>query len=302
MYSGNDELPLAARAGTTERSTMMPEGRVHQEPRSTWRGASGTEGLDVLMRDASRHRSVAAVSRDLGHEIKSVLNVVTLNLALLSRVASTSQPSRADLELAARSSDVMRRELKRLDSYIDGILRAHARDDEGWQRLDLCATCQRIALLIASRATRQRVVVRAAVPESEVFIEACPAQLQNAILNLAINALDAMPNGGTLDLQVVGRRPRRARSHQRQRSGIVRRRALRPLATPPDGGRSGRRPGREQGGGGRARRPDRIPSGQRRPGRVFHPGVHQAHRPLKRDRHAPRTAGRRQQGYPRRTD
>ena len=109
-----------------------------------------------------------------------MLNVVTLNLALLSRVASTGQPSRADLELAARSSDVMRRELKRLDTYIDGVLRAHARDDEGWQRLDLCACCQRIGLLIGARAARQRVTVRINMPETEVFIEACPAQLHYA--------------------------------------------------------------------------------------------------------------------------
>ena len=97
-------------------------------------GPAASDLMTELMTDASRHRSVAAVSRDLGHEIKSVLNVITLNLALLSRVASTGQPSKADLELAARSGDVMRRELKRLDSYIDGIMRAHARDDEGWQR------------------------------------------------------------------------------------------------------------------------------------------------------------------------
>ena len=155
-----------------------------------------------LTADAARHRSVAAVSRDLGHEIKSVLNVVTLNLALLSRVSSNAQPSKADLELAARSGDVMRRELKRLDTYIESILRAHARDDEGWQRLDLGACCQRIALLIGPRAARQRVAVRLNVPDSEVFINACPAQLQNALLNLAVNALDAMPNGGSLDLQV----------------------------------------------------------------------------------------------------
>ena len=202
IHSKQGEVPVAARAGTAERSTMVAEGKVQEETRNGWRGPSGTEGLDVLMRDASRHRSVAAVSRDLGHELKSVLNVVTINLALLSRVASSGQPSRAELELAVRSSDVMRREIKRLDSYIDGILRAHARDDEGWQRLDLCAICQRIAMLIGSRAARQRVAVRVTVPDSEVFIDACPAQLQNAILNLAINALDAMPNGGSLDLQV----------------------------------------------------------------------------------------------------
>ena len=77
LHSGKVELPAATRAGSAERSTMAPEVRVQREDaRPEWRGASGLEGLDSLMRDASRHRSAAAVSRDLGHELKSVLNVV----------------------------------------------------------------------------------------------------------------------------------------------------------------------------------------------------------------------------------
>ena len=104
------------RPGGTQRAPAVPEVRVHRDSaRSCRPRVSATDTLASLMADASRQRSVSAVSRDLGHELKSVLNVVTLNLALLSRVASTGQPTRADLELAARSGDVMRRELKRLD-------------------------------------------------------------------------------------------------------------------------------------------------------------------------------------------
>jgi two-component system sensor histidine kinase HydH len=178
---------------------------VHDKGSSNEWPATAVEpdALAALMRDASRHRSVAALSRDIGHELKSVLNVVGLNLALLSRVASTGTPSRADLELAARTGDVMRRELKRLDASIEVILQTQGRDD-GQQRVDLGACCERVGSLIAAKAARQRVTLDVSTADTEILVDACPAQLQNAILNLAVNALQAMPKGGRLEITASG--------------------------------------------------------------------------------------------------
>jgi signal transduction histidine kinase len=177
---------------------------VQQDTTNGWHGpAPDSASLTGLMRDAARHRSVAALSRDIGHELKSVLNVVGLNLALLSRVAATSEPSRADIDLAARSGEVMRRELKRLDASIEAVLQLHSQDD-GFQRIDLGACCEQIGLLVAAKAARQRVTMRVTVLETGIMVDASPAQLQNAVLNLVVNALEAMLKGGTLDIVVSG--------------------------------------------------------------------------------------------------
>jgi signal transduction histidine kinase len=159
--------------------------------------------MSELIRDASRHRSVSALSRDIAHELKSILNVLGLNLALLTRVTGTAHPSPADLELAARSGDVMRRELKRLDGAIETVLQTQARDDAELQRIDLAACCERVGSLLAAKAARQRVTVRVLPADTEVLMDAYPAELQGAILNLAVNALQAMPRGGTLVIEVT---------------------------------------------------------------------------------------------------
>ena len=164
--------------------------------------AARQAGLDALMRQASQYRGLAFIARDVGHDLKSLLNVLSLNLALLSRLASPERPAGTDPEMSGRCTEVMRRELKRLNAAIDQILPRSAYDGDGTERFDLGASCQRMADLIAPRAARQQVEVRLALPETEVLIQGFPDRIQGALLNLVVNALKAMSTGGTLDVRL----------------------------------------------------------------------------------------------------
>lgn len=54
--------------------------------------------------------------------------------------------------------------------------------------------------VLLQRALREDVELRLAVAASPTFAMADPAQLESAVLNLALNAQDAMPDGGTLTI------------------------------------------------------------------------------------------------------
>src|SRR5262249_14152111 len=66
---------------------------------------------------------------------------------------------------------------------------------------------ERTLALVAGRARKQHVEVQFTPPEPPVTVEADEEQLRQLFVNLALNALDAMPRGGTLSVEV---RPPRA--------------------------------------------------------------------------------------------
>jgi len=164
--------------------------------------ADRAAAIEASLRHASQNRGLASLYQDLAHDLKSVLNVIGLNLALLSRAASPEGGAPADFQRAVRCGDIMRRELRRLDHAIDLILDRSLVERDAPQAFDLDACCERVARLTAARAARQRVEVRVEVPGSPVSLVGFADRVQGALLNLAVNALDAMPNGGTLELRV----------------------------------------------------------------------------------------------------
>ena len=67
---------------------------------------------------------------------------------------------------------------------------------------DLVCLIEQTLALIRGRAEKQHVSINWQRPPNPVRIEADGEQLQQVLVNLLLNALDALPRGGTINLSV----------------------------------------------------------------------------------------------------
>jgi signal transduction histidine kinase len=157
-------------------------------------------------------RKAAAIGRLLAgvaHEVKNPLNAMTIHLELLKqKVSSIKEPivvpapaggPGRPLDLA-KHVHIISSEIKRLDEVVAGFLKFARPDELKLQPVALTTVVQDVVLTISPEAQRRRVTIRQECPPLLPEINADQGMLMQAVLNLAINALQAMPDGGSLRL------------------------------------------------------------------------------------------------------
>jgi PAS domain S-box-containing protein len=166
------------------------------------RNRSGQEDLGTLvtLRDIESRRQLeqqldfssrlAAISRLTGgvaHEIKNPLNAMALHLEVLKGKLDGQQPE----------IDVIAREIKRLDSVVKTFLNFNRPVDLNYKPMDFNELVKRVLALVSVDANAKNVQLET-VLEDRLWINGDPDLLQQAILNVINNGLEAMTNGGTL--------------------------------------------------------------------------------------------------------
>jgi signal transduction histidine kinase len=157
-------------------------------------------------------RKAAALGRLLAgvaHEVKNPLNAMTIHLELLKqKVGSIKEPivvptaagtPGKPLDLA-KHVNIISSEIKRLDEVVAGFLKFARPEELKLQPVRLNTVLRDVVMTITPEAHRRGIAVREECPASLPEINADQGMLMQAVLNLAINALQAMPEGGTLRL------------------------------------------------------------------------------------------------------
>ncbi len=161
----------------------------------------------VVLRDttAERQRRQAAESQDrlatvgqlaagIAHDFNNIMAVITLYSQTLER--NPDFPKRREY-LATIS-----KQAQHASALISQIVEFSRAEEMEWGRLDLLPFVKEMVKLL-QRTLPENIQVTLAADAGEYEVKADPALLRQAIMNLALNARDAMPHGGELQLSLA---------------------------------------------------------------------------------------------------
>jgi signal transduction histidine kinase len=181
-------------------------------------------GILLVVRNlayVSRMQSTIAYSRKLvalgrltagiAHEVKNPLNAMMIHLELLRTKIRKSalvpaggggllaETARADEGLLQHVS-VIETEIRRLDEVVQGFLKFTRPEDLRLQAVRVSVLFEELLPVLQPEARKNGVRVIVETSDEQLAVNGDAATLRQAMLNLAMNACQAMPNGGTLRL------------------------------------------------------------------------------------------------------
>jgi len=171
--------------------------------------ARNLDYLSQVHSTISYSRKLAALGRlfaGVTHEVKNPLNAMTIHLELLKGKLAKAGSS-ADI---AKHVDVIGAEIKRLDEVVVNFLKFTRPEELKLEPVDLDRMISHVARTVEPEAKAHGVTVKVDVPESLPPVNGDASMLGQVFMNLAVNAVQAMPDGGTLrfDARAMGRRVR----------------------------------------------------------------------------------------------
>lgn len=144
-----------------------------------------TEARDELVR-AEKAASVGRLASGIAHEVGNPLSAILGYLGLLQRNAGEQE--RELLESAER-------EARRIDRIVRGLLDYARPRETRVHPIEVNDVVSRSLDLLATQGKFQGVTIERAFAEALPSIEADPYQLEQVLVNLLLNAVDAMEGG-----------------------------------------------------------------------------------------------------------
>jgi signal transduction histidine kinase len=155
--------------------------------------------LQVRAKRAERLAELGTLTGGLAHEIKNPLSTIQLNLQLLQEDITPDNPAYSRV---INRLKICERETGRLREILDDFLRYAGKIELQRTKVELNRMCEDLVDFFLPQAQLGRVQLRLKRAPAEVAVMSDERLLKQAVLNLMLNGMQAMPNGGELILAV----------------------------------------------------------------------------------------------------
>lgn len=188
---GGREVPLGIST-----SVLVDSGGGRRGVIALFQDLSDVKALEERMRRGETLAAIGELSAGIAHEIRNCLNPIAGSVEVLQRELHVTGENARLLELIVRESE-------RLDNFIRELLDYARERPLKTERADLASLTRETAEVARrhpSAATGKTVEVEA--PESPIWVQVDFEQTKQVLLNLLINALEAIEGAGTVSVRV----------------------------------------------------------------------------------------------------
>ena len=179
----------------TNRGIFDAAGRL-VEVLSSGRDITERKWLEEQLRQSQKMQATGQLAGGIAHDFNNLLTVINSCAAMLLDAAGPDQPSHAEL-VAIRDAGERAAQLTRQLLLFSRKAASESR------LLDLSQLVQRASQMLL-RLIGENIRVEMDLASPLPAVRGDPAQLEQVLLNLALNGRDAMPGGGTLHIATAG--------------------------------------------------------------------------------------------------
>ena len=184
---------LACMLDLTERKRVEAEARE---------GERRHREVHMQLAHANRVATVGQLTASIVHEVRQPITAIAINAQTAKRWLSTQSPN---LEEARDALDRIIIDSARAESVVERIRDMIKRVPERKDRLDVNGLILEVVALTRGEAINNGVSVETRLEEDVPPVEGDRVQLQQVILNLVINAIEAMSGGGARKLLITSK-------------------------------------------------------------------------------------------------
>lgn len=170
----------------------------------TLRDAESVQRIEDEIEMSRRMSASGRLTRGVAHEVKNPINAIVLHLQLLQTKLKEIDPD------TRRHMDIIDSEIHRLDRVVQILVDFTRPRDLRLEETDLRRILEDVAVLAAPDAEQHGVTVARELPAEPTMAKVDIDLMKQAILNVVLNGIQAMPQGGRLQI-----------SAQRQEDNLV---------------------------------------------------------------------------------
>ena len=177
----------------------------------TLRDTESVKQIEDEIETSRRLSASGRLTRGVAHEVKNPINAIVLHLQLLQNKLHQIDPD------TRRHMDIIDNEIHRLDRVVQILVDFTRPRDLHLEETDLRRVLEDVALLAAPDAAQHGVTLQRTFPKERLPVKVDIDFMKQAILNIVLNGVQAMPNGGAL--AIIARAERGRHHHRNSRSG-----------------------------------------------------------------------------------